>query len=71
MAFNQNSFANFSNNDIVGFINNINQGLNENLDIANTRQYRGGARLRNAITLSNNIHTMITKKNVREEGWGL
>ena len=51
MAFNQKSFIDFSNDDIVESINNINQGLNENLEIADTPWYRGGAKLLNIRTL--------------------
>ena len=62
MAFNQNSFIDFSNNDIIESINNINQGLNENLEIADTRQYRGGAKLRNIRTL----YTYLNQHNAQQ-----
>ena len=62
MAFNQNSFIDFTNNDIVESINNINQGLNENLEIADTRRYRGGAKLRNIRTL----YTYLNQHNAQE-----
>ena len=62
MAFNQNSFIDFTNNDIVESINNINQGLNENLEIADTRRYRGGAKLRNIRTL----YTYLNQHNAQQ-----
>ena len=51
MAYSQSDFTDFSNYEIVEFINEINRGLNENLPIANTHHLRGGAYLRNIKTL--------------------
>ena len=67
MAFNQNSFVNFSNNDIVEFINTINQGLNEYLEIANTSIYRGGAKKQNIKTLYTYLNHKGTQRRVRNE----
>ena len=52
MAFNQNSFLDFSNNKIIEFINDINNQLNENIPISSER----GSHRRNIRTLINYLN---------------
>ncbi|KAK8896311.1 hypothetical protein M9Y10_014209 [Tritrichomonas musculus] len=52
MAFNQNSFLGFTNNQIIEFINDINNQLNENIPISRER----GSHRRNIRTLINYLN---------------
>ena len=62
MAYNQETFNNYDNSDIVACIEHINHELHVNLPIADTSRYRGGARKMNIRTL----YTYLNEHNAQQ-----